>query len=203
MTRYDPPDYGANEPTAYGNYGYGPGGGGYGQPAGGGYPPEPEPEPTPGWRKPLALVGWGVLIAVLIALIIYGIVLLARGRPSPATITTTVTTVAPATTTTTAPSTARTTTTTTTTTTTCAWRKLAGEETRGAGILDGGHKHGLALAAVRRVPVLEHQLIHDLVVLPYLELLLLLLLWMSQCAPPSGEFAKRLAVGLHVPATSS
>ncbi len=99
MTRYDPPDFGANDPTAYGNYGYGPGGGGYGPPTGGGYPPEPEPEPTPGWRKPLALVGWGVLIAVLIALIIYGIVLLARGRPSPATVTSTVTTVAPATTT--------------------------------------------------------------------------------------------------------
>jgi len=35
---------------------------------------EPQPEePIPGWRKPIALVGWGALIAVLIGLIIWGV----------------------------------------------------------------------------------------------------------------------------------
>lgn len=36
-------------------------------------------EPIPGWRKPVALVGWGLLIAVLIALIVWGIIQLAEG----------------------------------------------------------------------------------------------------------------------------
>jgi cytoskeletal protein RodZ len=53
--------------------------------------PEPE-EPIPGWRKPIALVGWGVLIAVLIGLIIWGIIQLAQGPPTPAPVTTTTTT---------------------------------------------------------------------------------------------------------------
>lgn len=83
MARHDPPDYGAGDPTAYGNYGYGDQRGGYGQ--------QPPPEPTPGWRKPLALAGWGVLIAVLIGLIIFGIIQLAHGRPTPASVTKTVT----------------------------------------------------------------------------------------------------------------
>ncbi|WP_373200097.1 oligopeptide transporter substrate-binding protein [Mycobacterium marinum] len=99
MARHDPPDYGAGDPTAYGNYGYGDQGGGYGQ--------QPPPEPTPGWRKPLALAGWGVLIAVLIGLIIFGIIQLAHGRPIPASVTKTVT----ATMTTTTPTTTTTTTT--------------------------------------------------------------------------------------------
>lgn len=99
MARHDPPDYGAGDPTAYGNYGYGDQRGGYGQ--------QPPPEPTPGWRKPLALAGWGVLIAVLIGLIIFGIIQLAHGRPTPASVTKTVT----ATMTTTAPTTTTTTTT--------------------------------------------------------------------------------------------
>jgi hypothetical protein len=37
--------------------------------------------PIPGWRKPIALAGWGVLIAVLIALIVWGIIQLAQGTP--------------------------------------------------------------------------------------------------------------------------
>jgi len=72
----DPPDYGADNPTGYGGN-------------------EPEPQaPLPGWRKPIALVGWGVLIAVLIGLIIWGIIQLAHGAPTqaPATTTTTTTT---------------------------------------------------------------------------------------------------------------
>ncbi|SON59234.1 hypothetical protein MSIMFI_00716 [Mycobacterium simulans] len=89
MARYDPPDYGANDPSAYGNYGYGGNQGGYGQ--------QPQPEPTPGWAKPLALVGWGVLIAALIAVIVYGIVELVHG-PSPASVITTTTTTPPTTT---------------------------------------------------------------------------------------------------------
>ncbi|MEK0981227.1 oligopeptide transporter substrate-binding protein [Mycobacterium ulcerans] len=105
MARHDPPDYGAGDPTAYGNYGYGDQRGGYGQ--------QPPPEPTPGWRKPLALAGWGVLIAVLIGLIIFGIIQLAHGRPTPASVTKTVT----ATMTTTTPTTTTAPTTTTTTTT--------------------------------------------------------------------------------------
>nr|WP_244174477.1 oligopeptide transporter substrate-binding protein [Mycobacterium persicum] len=110
MARYDPPDYGGGDPTVYGNYGYGDGPGGYGQ--------QPQPAPSiPGWRKPLALVGWGVLIAALIAVIVYGIIQLAHGRPTPASVTTTVTTTTMPPTTTTAPTTTTPTTTTTTTTT--------------------------------------------------------------------------------------
>lgn len=47
-------------------------------------------EPIPGWRKPIALAGWGALIAILIALIAWGIVQLAQGAPpqEPATPTT-------------------------------------------------------------------------------------------------------------------
>lgn len=81
MARNDPPDYGADNPTGYG-----------------GNEPEPQ-EPIPGWRKPIALVGWGVLIAVLIGLIIWGIIQLAQGAPTqaPATTTTTTTTTTPTT----------------------------------------------------------------------------------------------------------
>src|ERR1700753_3443952 len=53
----------------------------------------PELAPVPGWRKPIALVGWGLLIAVLIGLLVYGIFLLSQGSGSaPATTTTTKTT---------------------------------------------------------------------------------------------------------------
>jgi hypothetical protein len=38
-------------------------------------------EPLPGWRKPIALAGWGALIAILIALIVWGIMQLAQGAP--------------------------------------------------------------------------------------------------------------------------
>jgi hypothetical protein len=50
--------------------------------------PEPE-EPIPGWRKPIALVGWGVLIAVLVGLIIWGIIQLVQDPPASAPVTTT------------------------------------------------------------------------------------------------------------------
>ena len=53
--------------------------------------PEPE-EPIPGWRKPIALVGWGVLIAVLSGLIIWGVIQLAQGPPTPVPVTTSTTT---------------------------------------------------------------------------------------------------------------
>ncbi|MFZ1177810.1 MAG: hypothetical protein WAO15_16365 [Mycobacterium sp.] len=43
----------------------------------------------PGWRKPIALVGWGALITVLIGLIVYGIVQLTQDRPTPAAVMTT------------------------------------------------------------------------------------------------------------------
>jgi hypothetical protein len=58
----------------------------------------PEPEPIRGWRKPWALVGWGVLIAFLIGVIIYGSVLLSQspGGSAPAGTTSTATTTSPA-----------------------------------------------------------------------------------------------------------
>jgi cytoskeletal protein RodZ len=58
---------------------------------------QPEPAaPIPGWRKLIALVGWGVPIAVLIALNLWGILLLAQGPPTSAPVTeTTPTTAAP------------------------------------------------------------------------------------------------------------
>lgn len=88
MARYAPPDYRAGDPTVYGNYDDGGNGGGQ----------EPElDEPIPGWRKPIALVGWGVLTTVLIELIIYGIIQLAHGSSTqePATTTTTTATTPP------------------------------------------------------------------------------------------------------------
>lgn len=45
-----------------------------------GHEAEPQ-EPIPGWRKPIALAGWGVLIVILIALIVWGIIQLAEGPP--------------------------------------------------------------------------------------------------------------------------
>ena len=98
MARTDPPDYGANDPT--------------------GYAAEPESEPIPRWRKPWALVGVGVLIAVLIGVIIYGLILLSGedSTPTPATTTTTTTTTTATTTPTTTTTTGSGTPTTTTTT---------------------------------------------------------------------------------------
>jgi cytoskeletal protein RodZ len=82
-------------------------------------------EAVPGWRKPIALVGWGVLIAFLIGVIVWGIKQLAQDSAIPAAVTTT-TTAPPATTattttaTTTPPSTESTAASTTPTTTTDA-----------------------------------------------------------------------------------
>jgi hypothetical protein len=58
-------------------------------------PPEPA-APTPRWRKLVALVGWGVPIALLIALNLWGILQLAQGPHTSAPVTeTTPTTAAP------------------------------------------------------------------------------------------------------------
>jgi len=112
VARYGPPDdpnFPRDEPTAYINYGDGP-------------PPE---EALPWYRKPVTLVAFGALGAVLIALIIFGLVKLLTGGTSdtpPATLTpitrTTTSVTAPTTTTaatTTEPTTTEPTTTTTTT----------------------------------------------------------------------------------------
>lgn len=58
--RYGPPDDPSEAPTGSINYGS------YGE--------EPEPPSAPWYRKPAALIGFGVLAAILIALAIYGIV---------------------------------------------------------------------------------------------------------------------------------
>ena len=113
MARYGPPDdphYPDDEPTAYINYG------GHGPPPG---------APPPWFRKPVALVAFGALGAVLIALIVFGLVKLLTGGSSPESPTTltpitrtTTSATAPATTTaatTTEPTTTEPTTTTTTT----------------------------------------------------------------------------------------
>lgn len=72
----------------------------------------PEAEPTPWYRKPALLIAWLVFVAILIALIVYGIIQLLHGEqgtsPTPSTstsTTTTTTTTPPTTTTTTTPST--------------------------------------------------------------------------------------------------
>jgi cytoskeletal protein RodZ len=122
VARYGPPDdphYPNDEPTAYVNYGER------------GLPPG---QPLPWYRKPVALVAFGALGAVLIALIFFGLVKLLTGGSSPESPTTltpitrtTTSATAPATTTTAAttteptttePTTTEPTTTTTTTTTT-------------------------------------------------------------------------------------
>lgn len=62
MARLAPPDYGVTDSTVWCE--------------------ECEPEePIPGWRTPIALAGWGALIAILIALIVWGIIQLSRGAP--------------------------------------------------------------------------------------------------------------------------
>jgi cytoskeletal protein RodZ len=120
VARYGPPDdpnHPGDEPTAYIDYG-----------AQG--PPSPPPgEPVPWYRKPAALVAFGAIGAVLIALIIFGLVKLLTGGTSqegPTTLTpitrSTTSATAPTTTTTTSaePTTTEPTTPTTTTTTTTA-----------------------------------------------------------------------------------
>ncbi|MBB3604920.1 hypothetical protein FHT40_004604 [Mycolicibacterium sp. BK556] len=92
----DPNNYSDSEPTQYANYG-GTGGEAYSDyqqseyaaPTGyGDYPPPPEP--TPWYKKPAALVGLGVLTAVILALLVYAIVkFTGSGGSSPATTTTT------------------------------------------------------------------------------------------------------------------
>lgn len=128
VARYGPPDdpnYSDNDPTAHINYGNG----------GHGVPPQ---EPVPWYRKPAALVAFGALGALIIALIVWGLASLISGddstterttltpltttsrsvapattSPAPQTVTETVT-APPVTPTTTEPTTTTTTTTTTT-----------------------------------------------------------------------------------------
>ncbi|BBX24315.1 hypothetical protein MTER_37260 [Mycolicibacter terrae] len=84
------------------------GGGDYGEPAGyysqyreptgvqPGWSEPPEPPPTPWYLQPLALIGWGVLTALLIAGLVWGMVRLVNKESGDATPTTvTSTTVAP------------------------------------------------------------------------------------------------------------
>jgi hypothetical protein len=94
VTGYGPPDDPSEAPTGQYNYSdYGDDG-----------QQHPEPGPTPWHRKPAVLVGLGVVAAILIALVIFGIVELTRGgsgSTSPATSSTTpavVTTTPPTTT---------------------------------------------------------------------------------------------------------
>ncbi|MCV7402481.1 hypothetical protein H7K24_20280 [Mycobacterium fragae] len=113
MARYGPPDDPSNRPTHMANYGpSGPPPPGYGSgydDQGSGEPPEPESAPTPWYRKRALLVAWGALVAILVALIIYGLITLSTGgggAPSTSTSSTTSTTTSTATSTaTTTPST--------------------------------------------------------------------------------------------------
>lgn len=71
MARHAPTDHFVDDdPTVYINY----------DEDDHGARPGPE-DPMPGWRKPIALIGWGVLIVVLIALIVWGVMQLAAGTP--------------------------------------------------------------------------------------------------------------------------
>ncbi len=119
VARYGPPgnpDYSDDDPTVYSNYGnYG----GPGEP-----PPGPPAEaPVPWYRKPAALVAFGAIGAVLVALIVWGLASLISGpssEPPPPSLTPITPTSAPprtTTTATTAPTTTEPTTATTTTTT--------------------------------------------------------------------------------------
>ncbi|MEE6135620.1 oligopeptide transporter substrate-binding protein [Mycobacterium sp. 050128] len=72
MARHAPADYFVDdEPTVLIHYG---------DDEQAGAQPDPD-DPIPGWRKPIALAGWGALIAVLIALIVWGIIQLMHGAP--------------------------------------------------------------------------------------------------------------------------
>lgn len=99
MTSYEPPDDPSEAPT--GQYGYGE------------RPGEPDPGSRPWHRRPAALVALGVLVAALLALVIFGLVELTRegGGSTP---TSTSTTSAPITTST-APATSPSSTTSSTT----------------------------------------------------------------------------------------
>ncbi|MDG5482281.1 hypothetical protein [Mycolicibacterium gadium] len=77
MARYgspDDPNHPDDDPTAYLNYGDG----GYGEPPG----PPPGDE-VPWFRKPGALVGFGALGAVIVALIVFGLAKLITGGDAP------------------------------------------------------------------------------------------------------------------------
>ncbi len=103
---YEPPEDPADEPTRMGDYGGA--GNDYSecrQPAAS--PPDPPESPTPWYLRPTALVGWGAVTAILIAVLVWGIVRLSSGTAhqttspttSPATTTTpgsSATTAAPA-----------------------------------------------------------------------------------------------------------
>lgn len=93
------PDDPNNEPTQMAGYDYR-AGGNYSEPAGyyseyreaGGpqadWSAPPEPPPTPWYLQPLALIGWGVLTALLIAGLVWGMVRLVNkesGDTTPAT----------------------------------------------------------------------------------------------------------------------
>ncbi|MGE0214698.1 hypothetical protein, partial [Mycolicibacterium sp.] len=78
MARYGSPDdenyYSDDEPTRLSNYGYS----------------EQAPDAASPWyRKPVALVSFGAVGAVLIALVVYGLAKLITGDSTPATTTTT------------------------------------------------------------------------------------------------------------------
>ena len=77
--------------------------------------PQPELAPTPWYRRRAVVIAWGLLVAILIVLIIYGLIdLVGRGGGAP-TPTYTITNTPTTTTTTTAPTTTATTPSTTTT----------------------------------------------------------------------------------------
>jgi hypothetical protein len=132
VARYGPPDDFNNQPAQHAKFGMG------GNPSSGGPPPPPPPvpqpppdrfeppesldaldedtEPTEWYRRPVVLIGWGLTVLILIALIVYGIIELIHGdqgtshipstsTPStaPPTATTTTTTPPPTTTTATTP----------------------------------------------------------------------------------------------------
>jgi hypothetical protein len=89
MARHAPSDYVVDDPTDFIPY--------VGDEHGSA-PVQPD-DPIPGWRKPVALVGWGLLIVVLIALIVWGILQLVHGTPpkEPSTTTPTAVTSRPST----------------------------------------------------------------------------------------------------------
>lgn len=89
MTSYEPPDDPSEAPT--GQYGYGE------------QPGEPGPGSTPWHRKPAALIGLGVLVAGLLALVILGIIELTREDGGSTPSSTSTTTPAPVTTSSTEP----------------------------------------------------------------------------------------------------
>jgi hypothetical protein len=125
VARYGPPDDFDNQPTQHADYDMG----GY-------QPPRPQPPPTvpsdpppvppdqfeapgpvdeeteprPWYRKPVALIGWALMVLILIALIIYGITELLEGGQGTSHTPSNTTTTTPTTTTTTPPTTTTTTT---------------------------------------------------------------------------------------------